>query len=125
MARSEHGEQAALIQWRTIRCHFSGLPEFARFAIPNAAKRSFKLAAYMKAEGLRSGIPDLMLAAASPRAPDAKGLFIEMKIGHAKPTVAQANVHDYLRRAGYHVVVAWGFEDAKRAIMAYLKSESA
>lgn len=119
--RTEHQEQAAVCDWWKLSCESYGLPEFALFAIPNSAKRSFRLAAMLKAEGMRAGIPDLCLAAMCPRDPRAGALFIEMKRKPNKPTPEQTEVIDYLRRAGYHCVIAWNFEEARTAIEAYLK----
>ena len=43
-------------------------------AVPNEAKRSFKLAGLMKAKGLRKGFPDLMILC-----PDGRAAFVELK----------------------------------------------
>ena len=120
---SEHALQASIIDWWAIVCKRYGLPELALFAIPNAAKRSFKLAAYMKAEGLRAGIPDLFLAVALGAASGiiVPGLFIELKTGRNKASLAQIAVAEYLRKAGYDVVFAWSFDEAVTAIRGYLK----
>ena len=73
---TEHEEQKMLIKWWSMSCTKFGIPEVCLFAIPNAAKRSMKIASMLKAEGMRSGIPDLFLAV--PRC-GKHGLFIEMK----------------------------------------------
>ena len=118
---SEHSEQTLVIAWFSLACKRFKLPPFSLFAIPNAAKRSFALAAMLKAEGMRAGIPDLFLAARSGRDQSAMGLFIEMKRKPNKPSAEQLEVIDYLRRAGYHCVIAWNADEAIRAITAYLK----
>lgn len=126
---TEHQEQAAVIAWWAHACKGYGLPEFALMAIPNAAKRSYALAARMRKEGLRAGIPDLFLAArpkkywgsGGPADYDYfPGLWIEMKRKPNKPDANQQAVLLYLRQRGYHCVVAWSAEEAIRAVKAYL-----
>ena len=70
---TEHQEQSALIQWARMHKH-SGVRML--YAIPNAAKRSVRLAAMMKSEGMMAGVPDLFLP--YPVEPY-HGLYIEMK----------------------------------------------
>lgn len=53
--RSEHKLQAMLIDYVTNTMR----RRMYAFAIPNAARRSFALAAKMKAEGLRAGVADV------------------------------------------------------------------
>jgi hypothetical protein len=82
---SEHKQQSAVIAW--ARSRETAHPELALlFAVPNAARRSVKLAAYMKAEGLKPGVPDLWLPIAR------RGyhcLVIEMKWGDNVTTPEQ------------------------------------
>ena len=88
------------------------------FAVPNAAKRSPKLCMMMKAEGLKSGVPDIFLPLAKK---NYHGLFIEMKSQKGKVSDAQNEYMDYLRSNGYHCAICYGFEEAKKAILEYLK----
>ncbi len=48
------------------------------------------------------------------------GLFIELKRKGGKASPEQLEMADFLRRAGYNVVIAQGFDEARRAIEAYL-----
>jgi hypothetical protein len=67
---SEH-----LIQVRLLKLLvFTMRPEVLVFAIPNQAKRSVMNAMKMKAEGLRSGVSDLLFMF-----PDEKVAWLEMK----------------------------------------------
>ena len=50
----EHDEQVAV-------CRYLDRLGVPYFAVPNAARRSARLAAYLKAEGLKAGVPDLWL----------------------------------------------------------------
>jgi len=112
MKHEEHQNQVALIKWWASQHHPAIL-----FAIPNAAQRSVGLAAFMKAEGLVAGVPDLFFAW-----PTAQygGLFIEMKTGTGRLTESQKLVIPRLEAAGYKVVVARGWKEAAEAIKEYL-----
>lgn len=57
---TEHGEQAAWFAWAAA--NVGTFPDLAKaFAIPNGGLRDAKTASMMKAEGVRSGIPDVLL----------------------------------------------------------------
>ncbi len=118
---TEHESQKAVVEAWAFMCTSYGLPEFALYAVPNGGKRHIKTASNLKAEGVRAGIPDLFLAAKSPRDTEARGLYLEMKRKPNSPSREQALVIEYLRRAGYHCVIAWSAAEAITAIQAYLK----
>lgn len=124
---SEHASQAAVCSWWSYVCKSYGLPEWALFSIPNgsilagdAPRRAIQMAA-LKRTGLRPGVPDLFLAAASPRDTTARGLWIECKRKPNKPSPEQNEFIAYLRRAGYHCVVSYSALESQTAISAYLK----
>ena len=54
--KKEHGAQVRLM--KEIRKR--GIPKLVVFAVPNAGKRSMKLAEHMRAEGMRAGVADLV-----------------------------------------------------------------
>ena len=116
---SEHQEQAALIEWWSYAHRRWELPEFALFAIPNGGARHIVVASKLKAEGVRKGIPDLLLAV--PIWPHA-GLFIEMKSSspQARVKADQATAIGFLRGAGYKIAVCKGAAQAMDVIEAYL-----
>lgn len=96
---SEHQLQCACIQWfRYI------YPSHVILAIPNAARRSARMGAYMKQEGMLTGCPDLLIPEAR------KGyncLWIEMKNGKkGHLSEAQKEVHKQLLTLGNQVKVA-------------------
>ncbi len=119
MGASEHQLQVAVIQWWALahRTIYS-LPLEVLFAIPNGGARDPITGARLKAEGVRPGVPDLMLAVPCG---GEHGAFIEMKTGSNKPTENQVRVCDQLLRAGYHVRTAWSSEEAIGYIQAYLE----
>ena len=114
---SEHAEQKAVISWWAIAHKSYGLPEFALYAVPNASKRTPKMASWMKCEGLRKGMLDLSLDA--PKG-GFSGLRIEMKIKPNSVSQEQAQVINYLAGAGYAVQVCWSATEAIELIKRYL-----
>jgi hypothetical protein len=75
------------------------------FAIPNGGLRTKIQGAILKAEGVRPGVPDLMLPVARG---GACGLFVEMKYGDGRVSREQAHRVDELVKDGYACLVAWG-----------------
>jgi len=114
---SEHDEQVALFHW--ARLSEGRWPELALlFAIPNGGKRHIRVAAKLKAEGVKTGVPDMCLPVARGRQ---HGLFIELKHGRNTATASQARWIDRLRAAGYRTEVVWECEGARRVIEDYLQ----
>ena len=124
----EHDEQAALFTWAELQ--EAAHPELRNlFAIPNGGARHPAVAAQLKAEGVRRGVPDLFLAVMR-RGNDGRtwgGLFIELKrADHSNgPTPEQQEWIARLRANGYMAVVAYGATEAQQCIMAYLQQEGA
>lgn len=98
MPAHEHAHQVAVVKW--LRSH-----GIMCFAVPNAAKRSYRLAKYLQADGLLAGAPDLMVVTVPP-------IAVEMKTPTGKLSQAQMATHDSLCKAGWHVVVGYGAKDA-------------
>ena len=90
------------------------------FAIPNAAKRTPRQGRWMKSEGLKPGVPDIIVAIPVG---EKHGLFIEMK--RAKPkgrlTPGQKDWLERLSKAGYDCAVAYGCDHAITLLNEYLK----
>lgn len=115
---SEHQEQSAVISW-WWRVHPTyKLPVFALFAVPNGGARDPITGSRLKAEGVRPGAYDLILAKA---AKEYHGLFIEMKVGNNKPTDTQEEFGAYLVGAGYKAAVHWSATAAIAEIENYLE----
>ena len=128
---AEHDEQVAVIQWATF---LEGqYPELGLlYAVPNGAKLPYKQvkgkngktyrwspeAEKLKAEGMRSGVPDLCLPVARK---GFHGLYIEMKAGRNKPSDNQVGYLDALAAQGNLAVVVWSAEEAIETILEYLE----
>ena len=116
---TEHDEQAHLFAWAAMAQGTH--PELALlFAIPNGGQRHPAVAAQLKAEGVKPGVPDVFLPVARGKF---HGLFIEMKVRPNKPTAEQAQWIEVLRYYGYSAVVCYGAQEAINAIKAYLTQE--
>ena len=103
-AASEHEEQRSLCQWLDLR-------GYLYCAIPNAGRRSPRLASRLKAEGMRRGAPDLVLFECG-RLQDRRPVVIEMKARGGGLSAAQDKFHTAARLRGWNVIVAYGAADA-------------
>ena len=117
-APHEHDEQAALFAW--AEANEGRYPELALlFAIPNGGHRHPAVAAQLKAEGVRAGVPDVLLLC---RRGGYAGMALELKRrDHSNgPTPEQRDWLARLNAAGYKTVVCYGADEAIKAIMDYL-----
>ena len=121
--RSEHDEQVEVVKY----CDAKGI---LMFAIPNGTNKSLTAQRMFKAEGLKSGVPDLMIPIANKYY---HGLFIEMKrrakrlkngkksISHTKVSPEQEQWLNNLSERGYCAIVCYGADDAIEMIEDYLE----
>jgi hypothetical protein len=112
---SEHAEQAMVIRWADLHSD----PRLKLlYAVPNGARVSIGTARKLKAEGLRAGVPDLVLPVPIG---GYHGAYIEMKrVKGGVVSPKQQGWHEALRDQGYYVAVARGAEEAQRLILQYL-----
>lgn len=115
---SESVEQVRLFQW--ARMQSGTMPELALlFHVPNGGKRYAATAKRLKAEGVKSGVPDLVLPVARR---GFHGLFVELKRQRGNGTTEkQTEWIEALTKQGYYACVCYGWEEAMDVIMAYLK----
>ena len=115
---TEHKEQKELIRWAKMLS--ATLPELELlFAIPNGGERHLLVAKKLKAEGVKAGVPDLMLPVARG---GYHGLFIEMKRQNGgRQSKAQRWWKERLKGEGYKAVVCRGCQDAIQTIEDYLR----
>ncbi len=118
----EDTELEIVIRWvRTWQRLYPGL-EFLHH-IPNGGKRNKIVAIKLKRRGVLPGVCDLFL-------PHARGgyfgLYIEMKAPknyHSTITGSQRAFMSGVKQQNYSVVLCYGAEEAKRAIMSYYQQE--
>ena len=120
-------EQQSLFAWAGLREQQH--PELKDlFAVPNGAFKSKAMAAKFQREGLKPGVPDIIL-------PHARGVYhalyvemkrkrvpgkrVELRVG-TRPSDEQLDWHLRLRAAGNCVFVAYGWEEARDYILGYL-----
>ncbi len=137
----ESRSQKMLIKWWSHRCKDFDIPEQLLFSIPNGmafggkaewqVKTSIIRGKNAKLEGLRPGVPDLMLAVPSGQqgvfsgkndVPIFKyaGMFIEMKTATGVEGMDQFYMRGYLLSRGYHCVLCRSTDEAIKAIESYL-----
>ncbi|MBF0214202.1 MAG: VRR-NUC domain-containing protein [Magnetococcales bacterium] len=118
----EHVEQTHLFQWAAIPVVRQQYPELEMmFAIPNGGARTGIAGALMKAEGVKKGVPDILLPV---KRGGHSGLFVEMK--RRKHGVVSEDQNWWianLEENGFMAVVVKGFDEARTMIEWYLGLE--
>jgi hypothetical protein len=111
-------EQSALMAELRAR-----MPEVADliFHVPNGGHRVKAVAAKLKAQGVKAGIPDLVLPMARG---GFFGLYIEFKATPPNDAAISSSQHERIRKLnaqGYLAVVCRGHFDTMEQIRAYLR----
>lgn len=111
---SEHNTQAAFFDWLNV-ANIQGV-ELA-FAVPNGGQRHPAVAAKLKKEGVKPGVPDVLLPVARG---GFIGLSIEFKHGDGNPTKDQRERITAMQKEGWCVVVCWDWQAAARLVQGYM-----
>jgi hypothetical protein len=114
---SESVEQICLFRWAMFE---EGVhPELALlYHIPNGGKRTITTAKRLKAEGVKSGVPDIHLPVARR---GYHGLYIELKrLQGNNTTETQDYWIEALNDQGYLAIVCRGWNEASEKILDYL-----
>ena len=128
----EHQIAVAFMMWWAYSCKTlgrnplgmnNGYDERLLMAIPNGGHRHPNVARKLKAEGVRSGVSDYFLAVARN---GKMGLFLELKAGgpgitKGRLSPEQIEFGELVRQNGYGFQVAYGTDQAIKAIEDYLK----
>ena len=101
----EHDEQRAFVKW--FRTQY---PTVLIFAVPNAAMRDYKLAAYLRSEGMTAGVPDLHI-------PEWKTVIEMKRLKGSATSTEQHWFATYYKRIGWTHFFAYGFDDARNKIL--------
>ena len=113
----EAEEQRALFSWAALQA--GRYPELRfMYHVPNGGKRNAKEAAHLKAEGVKAGVPDIVLPAARGCF---HGLYIELKRQKSGSlSQDQKDYLDFLQKQGYCAVMCRGWKQAASTILMYL-----
>lgn len=116
-AGTEHAHQVALMCWCAL--NFATHPKLEKlFAVPNGGERNPIVASRLKAEGVKSGVPDLMLPVARH---GLHGLFIEMKEPKkGRPSENQIKWEGWIKEEGYAHAYCYGWEEGRDCLLAWL-----
>ena len=116
---SEHSEQVALFEWSNLVLR--KYPDLVlMFAVPNGGARNIVVARKLKAEGVKSGVPDVFLPV--PRGKH-HGMVIEMKRVGGRASDNQKEWLRALREQGYYTAICYGWQAAAEEIQNYLNGE--
>ena len=113
----EDAEQRIIFQWAAMET--AARPELGLlYAIPNGGTRAIKTAIALKAQGVKSGVPDMCLPVARG---GYHGLYIELK-RQKGGTVSETQKSwiTALNTQGYKAIICHGAEEAIGTIKEYL-----
>lgn len=110
----EHAVQCACVRWFAYQyAEYDGL----LFAVPNGGFRNITTAAKLKAEGVKAGVSDLILAVQSE---GYGALFIEMKTSKGKQTEYQKAFERAVTAQGYKYAICRSLTDFQEVVDKYI-----
>ena len=104
---SEHSLQVTVLAYLT----YNARPNINVVAIPNAARRSLRLGARMKAEGLQSGVADLCIML-----PGGRVAWLELKTDRGRQSLAQKGFEAKCKRLDHPYALARTLDEAIAAL---------
>lgn len=115
----EGGIQATLMEWAMLM--ENRWPQLRLlFHVPNGGARSKSEAGRMKRQGVKAGVPDLMLPVARG---GYHGLFVELKAEKGSLTAEQKEWIRSLQEQGYAATVCKGLDEAIWTITNYMQGK--
>jgi len=115
----EHQSQKAVFSWAAMQAKAD--PRLGLLlAIPNGGHRHPRVAGKLKAEGVKRGVPDILLPVSNP---EHNALWIEMKTATGRVSSDQQWWLERLSKAGSKAIVCRSAGDAINEIQTYLKNE--
>lgn len=111
----EHDTQVACVSWFRLQYPHLAL---LLFAVPNGTNKSKSARISFMAEGLTSGVADLLLLVPCG---EYHGLCIEMKSKTGRQSESQKQWQKVVEKQGYRYALCRSFDDFKRLIVQYLR----
>jgi hypothetical protein len=115
----EHAIQASCVAWASAQSVYWRELELL-YAVPNGGHRHMTVAIKLKAEGVRSGVPDLVLPIARA---GFFGLYVEMKTRTGRVSTDQKAYMARLLDEGYRVEVCRSLEGFIEVVGGYLRQQ--
>ena len=116
----EAAEQEALFTWAAYQ--LGTFPELdLLYHVPNGGRRNKFEATKLKRQGVKAGVPDVVLPVARA---GFHGLYIELKYGKNKPTADQKKWIARLKEQGYKAITCYGWREAANEIENYLRRKT-
>lgn len=110
--------QATVVEWAWLQAP-SLIALATLFAVPNGARTAISVAGRLKREGMRAGIPDLVLPVP---AGGYAGLLVEMKTATGATSADQRAWHKALEALGHKVVISRSIDHACQVLREYALS---
>lgn len=119
MRHLEHDHQKALFIWWALESGRREIDHRLMWATPNGGFRHIGTARRLKAEGVKSGVPDVFLAIPSN---GYHGLFVELKspAKTSRVSESQREIKCLLEKQGYDCKICFGWDAARKSIEEYL-----
>lgn len=115
----EGGIQMTLMEWAMLM--ENRWPELKLlFHVPNGGARGKAEAGRLKRQGVKAGVPDLMLPVARG---GYHGLFIELKAEKGSLTAEQKEWLQMLQEQGYAAKCCKGLDEAMRTLTNYMQGK--
>ena len=112
----ESGHQEAL--FNLAGYNMQRMPELEYLHhVPNGGKRDKATAIALKRQGVKAGVPDVVLPV--PRG-EYHGLYIELKAGSNTTTANQKSWLKFLRQQGHYTAICYSWQLAAEMIERYL-----
>ena len=99
----EHSIQTQILNY----LFYKAAPGVFAISIPNAGKRSYRVASRLRAEGMMAGVADLCVLL-----PSARVAWIETKTTKGRQSFAQRGFEERCKRLGHTYTVVRSLDDA-------------
>lgn len=111
----ERQEQAAFVEWLDI-----AVGDYGFFHATNEGKRGKVGGAIAKGQGLRKGVPDIVITRRAPWRPELRGIAVEMKRRHGSVTSEEQKAWiAALNADGWAAMVAEGWDEARHFVESF------